>query len=186
MSVSTTRAATALTRIPRGPRMDGEMLHQGVEAPLLPHSGFVPTTARAASDERKTMLLPFDRIGRAAAQEERCADVDWKSLSKSSTSFPRWSPLSNPCIGDKVSSDLRNAAGLPGKLAGAVRGGKIRRYGIRSTTVLVSLHKHPRLPSPRPYATRTWAPGRQRARVAGAPMPRDAPVTSAVLPIREP
>src|SRR5713101_7395893 len=41
----------------------------------------------------------------------------------------------DPCIGDKdVQAISDNAAGLPGKLAGAVRGGKIRRYGIRSTT----------------------------------------------------
>src|SRR5713101_9442256 len=39
----------------------------------------------------------------------------------------------DPCIGDKdVQAISDNATGLPGKLAGAVRGGKVRRYGIRS------------------------------------------------------
>ena len=41
----------------------------------------------------------------------------------------------DPCIGDKdVEAISDNAAGLPGKLAGAVRSGKIRRYGIRPAT----------------------------------------------------
>ena len=37
----------------------------------------------------------------------------------------------DPCIGDKdVQAISDNAAGLPGKLAGAVRGGKIRRLSL--------------------------------------------------------
>src|SRR5205807_2507493 len=40
-----------------------------------------------------------------------------------------------PCIGDQdIQAISDNAAGLSGKLAGAVRGGEVRRYGIRSAT----------------------------------------------------
>jgi len=58
------------------------------------------------------------------------------SLSKSSTVVSLdGRRFQDPCIGDKdVQAISDNAAGLPGKLAGAVRGGKIRRYGIRSAT----------------------------------------------------
>src|SRR5229473_5800331 len=41
----------------------------------------------------------------------------------------------DPGIGDKdVQAISDNAAGLPGKLAGAVRGGEVHRYGLRSAT----------------------------------------------------
>src|SRR6201981_622647 len=46
----------------------------------------------------------------------------------------------DPCIGDKdVQAISDDAAGLPGKLAGAIRGGKVHRYGIRSATALAYL-----------------------------------------------
>src|SRR5207245_2485481 len=46
----------------------------------------------------------------------------------------------DPCIGDKdVQAIPDDAAGLPGKLAGAVRGGEVRRYGIRAATGFVYL-----------------------------------------------
>src|SRR5258706_4227120 len=46
----------------------------------------------------------------------------------------------DPCIDDKdVQAISDNAAGLPGKLAGAVRGGKVGRYSISSTTGLAYL-----------------------------------------------
>jgi hypothetical protein len=47
--------------------------------------------------------------------------------------FPRCRRFQDPCIGDKdVEAISDNTPDLPGKLAGAVRGGKVRRYGIRS------------------------------------------------------
>src|SRR6478735_3010264 len=46
----------------------------------------------------------------------------------------------DPCIGDKdVQAISDDAAGLPGKLVGAIRGGKVHRYGISSTTALAYL-----------------------------------------------
>src|SRR5713101_8390172 len=46
----------------------------------------------------------------------------------------------DPCIGDKdVQAISDNAAGLPGKLAGAVRGGEVGRCGIRPATGFANL-----------------------------------------------
>jgi hypothetical protein len=46
----------------------------------------------------------------------------------------------DPCIGDEnVQPISDDAACLPRKLAGAVRGGKVDRYGIRSATALAYL-----------------------------------------------
>src|SRR6476620_825436 len=46
----------------------------------------------------------------------------------------------DPCIGDKdVQAISDDGACLPGKLAGAVRGGEVHRYGIRSATAFAYL-----------------------------------------------
>ena len=72
MSVSITPGATALTRIPRGPRIAAKFLTRVSIAPLveayarierLSRSG-LPTTVRAAREEIKTMFEPCPRMGR--------------------------------------------------------------------------------------------------------------------------
>src|SRR4030081_841684 len=81
MSVSTTPGATALTRIPRAPSIEAKCFTRVSMAPLVAaYAGAVPTTARAASDETKTMLLPFDRIGRSCCTRKNGADVDGEQL----------------------------------------------------------------------------------------------------------
>jgi hypothetical protein len=73
-------------------------------------------------------------------QEIWRADIDRKELIEILDRLVRWSQLSKSCIGDKdVQAISNDAAGLRGKLAGAVRGSKVRRYDIRSATALAYL-----------------------------------------------
>src|SRR6266571_3202947 len=67
-------------------------------------------------------------------QEIRRADVDCEELIEIlDRRFLDGGRFRNSCIGDKdVQAISDNAAGLPGKLAGAVRGGEVHRYGLRS------------------------------------------------------
>src|SRR2546426_12067854 len=87
MPVSTTPGATALTRMPRAPSIEAKCFTRVSMAPLVAaYAGAVPTTARAASDERNTMLLPFDMIGSSCCTRKNGArTLTAKSLSKSST-----------------------------------------------------------------------------------------------------
>jgi hypothetical protein len=63
-----------------------------------------------------------------------------KSLSKSSSGFLDGRRFRDPCIGDKdVQTISDDTAGLPGALAGAVGGGKVRRDGIRAASGLAYL-----------------------------------------------
>ena len=76
--------------------------------------------------------------------------------------------------------------GLPGKLAGAVRGGKVRRDGIRSTTGFAYLCDNT-VGFARPAAVMHENLGAGLGEgecVLPASMPREAPVTRAVLPVR--
>ena len=67
-------------------------------------------------------------------KKERCADVDCEQpVEILDRCFLDGRRFQDPGISDKdVEAISDNAADLPGKLAGAVRGGKVRRYGIRS------------------------------------------------------
>src|SRR3977135_2452990 len=138
MSVSTTPGATALTRIPRAPSIQAKCFTRVSTAPLVAaYAGSVPTTARAASDERKTMLLPLHMIGSSCCTRKNGArTLTANSLSKSSTVVSSMvAAFKTPALVNKDCQAFPDkAAALPGRLAGAVRGGKIRRYGIRSAT----------------------------------------------------
>jgi hypothetical protein len=81
-----TPGATALTRMPRAPSIEAKCFTSVSTAPLVAaYAGIVPTTACAASDERKTMLLPSDMIGRSCCTRKNgVRTLTAKSLSKSS------------------------------------------------------------------------------------------------------
>src|SRR6202043_24768 len=70
--------------------------------------------------------------------KERCSDVNREELVEIlDRRFLDGRHFQDPCIGDKdVEAISDNTAGLPGKLAGAVRGGEVGRYGIRSAAGL--------------------------------------------------
>ena len=88
------------------------------------------------------MLLPIDMIGRSCCTTKNGApDVDCKRpVEILDRGFFDGRRFRDPRIGDQnVEAISDNAAGLPGKLAGAIRGGKVHRYGIRSATALVYL-----------------------------------------------
>ena len=74
-------------------------------------------------------------------QEIRRADIDREELIEILDGhFLDGRRFRDPCIGDKdVQAISDDAAGLPGKLAGAIRGGKVHRYGIRSATAFAYL-----------------------------------------------
>jgi hypothetical protein len=85
------------------------------------------------------MLLPFDMIGRRRCTRKNGAPtLTANSLSKSSTVVSSMvAAFENPRIGDQnVEAISDNVAGLPGKLVSAIRGGKVRGYGIRALPAL--------------------------------------------------
>src|SRR5258705_6605381 len=67
-------------------------------------------------------------------KKERCADIDCEQpVEILDRRFLDARRFQDPCIGDKdIEAISDNTPDLPRKLAGAVRGGKVRRYGIRS------------------------------------------------------
>ena len=82
------------------------------------------------------MLLPLHMIGSSCCTKNGARTLTANSLVEIlDRRFLDGRRFQDPCIGDKdVQAISDNAAGLPGKLAGAVRSGKIRRNGICSAT----------------------------------------------------
>src|ERR1700682_5324360 len=74
-------------------------------------------------------------------QEIRRTDIDREELIEIlDRHFLDGRSFRDPCIGDKdVQAISDDPACLPGRLAGAVRGGEVHRYGIRSATAFAYL-----------------------------------------------
>ena len=107
-------------------------------APLVAaYAGSVPNNGarRERREENDAASLRQDRK-ELLHKKERCADVDCEELIEIlDRRFLDGCRFQNAGIGDKdVQAISDNAAGPPGKLAGAVRGGEVGRYGIRATT----------------------------------------------------
>src|SRR6266404_1622413 len=103
----------------------GRIGRQGADGGVCPE-GRDENYAAALAEHGKQLLH----------QEIRRADVDCEELIEIlDRRFLDGRRFRDPCIGDKdVQPISDDAAGLRGKLAGAVRGGKVRRYGIRAAT----------------------------------------------------
>src|SRR4029077_20990076 len=131
MSVSITPGATALTRMPRGPSATAKYFTSVSTDGGVRPEGRDKNHAAAVAEYGKQLLH----------QEIRRADVDCEELIEILDGhFLDGRSFRDPCIGDKdVQAISDDAAGLPGKLAGAIRGGKVHRYGIRSATALAYL-----------------------------------------------
>ena len=139
MSVSITPGATALTRMPRGAERRREVLHQRVDRALRGRIGRQGADGGVRPERRdeNRRCCPRRVIGsNCCTRKIRRADVDCEELIEIlDRRFLDGRRFRDPCIGDKdVQAISDDAAGLPGKLAGAVRGGEVRRYGIRSAT----------------------------------------------------
>ena len=120
-------------------------------------------------------------------QEIRRADIDRKELIEIlDRDFLDGRSFRDSGIGDKdVQAIADDAARLPGKLTGAVRGGEVYRYGIRAATGFAYLRDNAvGFIRAAAICTRTWAPAAASAIAVARPMPREAPVTRAVLPAR--
>ena len=99
-----------------------------------------------SNDTERLPLRPFCRdciiamrgydFRKGQHQEIRCADIDREELIEIlDRNFLDCRSFRDPCIGDKdVQAISDDAACLLGKLVGAIRGGKVRRYGVRTAT----------------------------------------------------
>jgi hypothetical protein len=130
----------------------GEMLHQSVDGALgrcIRWNRANDCAGRERREENDAASLRHDRQ-QLLHKKKRCADVDCEELIEIlDRRFLDRRRFRDACIGHKdVQAISDNAAGLPGKLVGAVRGGKIRRYGIRSATGFANLRDHTVAPRP--------------------------------------
>src|SRR5712672_3856326 len=159
----------------------GEMLHQGVDGALSCRIRWFGTNNGARCERREENDAASLRQDRKELlhKKERRADVDREELIEIlHRRFLDGRHFQDPCISDKdVQAISDNAAGLPGKLAGAVRGGKIRRYGIRSTTGFAYLCDNT-VGFLRAAAVmhENLGAGGASASALARPMPREAPV----------
>src|SRR5207342_933177 len=97
---------------------------------------------RAPRGKRRESPAAVAKYGKQLLHKEiRRADIDREELIEIlDRNFLDCRSFRDPCIGDKdVQAISDDAAGLLGKLAGAVRGGEVHRYGIRSATALAYL-----------------------------------------------
>src|SRR5712672_2021253 len=103
----------------------GRIGRQGADGGVCPE-GRDENDAAALAEHGKQLLH----------QEIRRADVDCEELIEIlDRHFLDGRSFRDPCIGDKdVQAISDDAACLLGKLAGAIRGGKVHRYGIRAAT----------------------------------------------------
>ena len=102
----------------------------------------MPTAACAPREETENHAAALAEYGKQLLHQEiRRADVDREELIEIlDRRFLDGRGFRDPCIGDKdVQAISDDAAGLLGELAGAIRGGKVHRYGIRSATGLAYL-----------------------------------------------
>jgi hypothetical protein len=114
------------------------MLHQGVDGALGCRIGWNRANDGARRQRRQEndgASLRHDRK-QLLYEKERRADVDCEELIEIlDRRFLDGRRFRDARIGDQdVQAISDNVAGLPGKLAGAVRGGEVRRYGIRAAT----------------------------------------------------
>ncbi len=119
------------------------MLHQGVDGALGCRIGWDRTGNGARCERREENDTASRRHDRKQLlhKKERCADVDSEEpVEILDRGFLDGRRFRDSGVGDKdVEAISDYVAGLPGKLAGAVRGGKVCRYGIRSTTCFAYL-----------------------------------------------
>src|SRR5258705_4971482 len=125
------------------PQRRREVLHQRVDRALCGRIGRQCADGGVRPEGRdENYAAALAEYGKQLLHQEiRSADIDREELIEILDGhFLDGRSFRDPCIGDKdVQAISDDAACLLGKLAGAVRGGEVRRYGIRAATALAYL-----------------------------------------------
>src|SRR4030088_3638321 len=125
------------------PERRREILHQRVDRALRVRVGRQGADGGVGPEGRdENHAAALAEYGKQLLHQEiRRADIDREELIEILDGhFLDGRSFRYPCIGDKdVQTISDDAAGLPGKLAGAVRGGEVHRYAICSATAFAYL-----------------------------------------------